>query len=311
MADGVTGTTGDGNSSGVIGENTDGGNGVFGTSVSGNAVAGKSQSGNAGYFISQGAGSLYTESSGGDALSAVSHSVSDVAVRAINAAGGGCIYAESTAGNPATAAIFNKASGPAVFADSAANDGVAGISHYAPPDPSHLLDHAGVMAINSAGGAALIAKGDAHVVGKLTAVDVILAGSDCAEEFDVGSAGEMAPGTVVVFDANGAIEPSQYPYDKCVAGVVSGAGEYRPAVIMGRKHLEGKRVPVALVGRVYCKADATHGSIEMGDLLTTSPTFGHAMKAIDQGRSFGAVIGKALRPLTGGQALIPILIALQ
>jgi hypothetical protein len=35
------------------------------------------------------------------------------------------------------------------------------------------------------------------------------------------------------------------------------------------------------------------------------------MKAIEPLKAFGAVIGKALRQLTEGQGLIPILIALQ
>jgi hypothetical protein len=52
-------------------------------------------------------------------------------------------------------------------------------------------------------------------------------------------------------------------------------------------------------------------SIEVGDLLTTSPTPGCAMKVIDPLKAFGAVIGKALRPLERGEGLIPILIALQ
>jgi hypothetical protein len=71
------------------------------------------------------------------------------------------------------------------------------------------------------------------------------------------------------------------------------------------------RKPIALVGKVYCKVDAQYGAVETGDLLTTSPTPGHAMKATDQLKAFGAVIGKALRPLKEGHALIPILIALQ
>ena len=71
------------------------------------------------------------------------------------------------------------------------------------------------------------------------------------------------------------------------------------------------RMPLALVGKVYCKVDAGHGAIEIGDLLTTSPTPGHAMKAADPMRAFGAVIGKALRPLASGTGLIPILVALQ
>jgi hypothetical protein len=57
--------------------------------------------------------------------------------------------------------------------------------------------------------------------------------------------------------------------------------------------------------------DARYSPIEVGDLLTTSPTLGHAMKATDSQKAFGSVIGKALSPLVAGQGLIPILIALQ
>ena len=56
--------------------------------------------------------------------------------------------------------------------------------------------------------------------------------------------------------------------------------------------------------------DAGYAAVEVGDLLTTSPTRGHAMKADDPLKSFGAVIGKALRRLEAGQELIPILVAL-
>jgi hypothetical protein len=63
--------------------------------------------------------------------------------------------------------------------------------------------------------------------------------------------------------------------------------------------------------QVYCKVDAQYAPIEVGDLLTTSPTPGHAMKAADPFKAFGAVIGKALQPLHTGQGLLPILIALQ
>lgn len=66
-----------------------------------------------------------------------------------------------------------------------------------------------------------------------------------------------------------------------------------------------------LVGKVYCKVDAGYGAVEIGDLLTTSPTPGHAMKAADASIAFGAVIGKSLARLPSGQGMIPIRIALQ
>jgi hypothetical protein len=70
-------------------------------------------------------------------------------------------------------------------------------------------------------------------------------------------------------------------------------------------------MPLALIGRVCCKVDADYCPIEIGDLLTTSPTPGHAMKAADPLKAFGTVIGKALHPLESGHGLIPILVALQ
>jgi hypothetical protein len=70
-------------------------------------------------------------------------------------------------------------------------------------------------------------------------------------------------------------------------------------------------MPLALVGKVYCKVDADPAPIGVGDLLTTSARAGFGMKATDSAQAFGAVIGKALKPLRAGQGMIPILVALQ
>jgi hypothetical protein len=94
-------------------------------------------------------------------------------------------------------------------------------------------------------------------------------------------------------------------------GVVSGAGDYKPGIVLDKQHSESGRKPIALLGKVFCKVDAQHGAIEVGDLLTTAPTPGHAMKVTDPMKAFGAVIGKACARLGEGRALIPILIALQ
>jgi hypothetical protein len=141
--------------------------------------------------------------------------------------------------------------------------------------------------------------------------DILLTGADCAEYFDVTEGRALEPGTVIVIDQDGAIRESHHAYDKKVAGVISGAGEYKHAIILDQRPSEKGRMPVALVGKVYCKVDAEYSPIQVGDLLTTSPTPGHAMKAAESKRTFGAVIGKALRSLDRGQSLIPILIALQ
>ena len=63
---------------------------------------------------------------------------------------------------------------------------------------------------------------------------------------------------------------------------------------------DANRCPLALSGKVWCKVDADWAPIEVGDMLTTSPTPGHAMRATDPARAFGAVIGKALGSLSVG-----------
>lgn len=141
--------------------------------------------------------------------------------------------------------------------------------------------------------------------------DIILKNADCAEEFDIMSASAHDAGTVMVLDGEGALRESTEAYDRKVAGVLSGAGEYRPGIVLDSKESRENRRPLALVGKVYCKVDADRAPVEVGDLLTTSPTPGHAMKAADPLQAFGAVIGKALRPLKEGKGLIPILVALQ
>ena len=142
--------------------------------------------------------------------------------------------------------------------------------------------------------------------------DIILRNADCAEDFDLAPATSMIePGMVMVLDQEGTLRPSSVAYDKRVAGVISGAGACKPAIVLNRHASARHRVPLALVGRVYCMVDATQSSVEVGDLLTTSSTSGHAMKATDPLRAFGAVIGKALQPFSGCTGMIPILVALQ
>jgi hypothetical protein len=148
-------------------------------------------------------------------------------------------------------------------------------------------------------------NGDLQVQG-----DIFLPGADCAEHFDVSDAGLIEAGDVVVIDQAGNLERSSTPYDRKVAGVVSGAGRFRPGIVLDKQEA-GNRLPVALVGKVYCKVDADFGRIDVGDLLTSSPTGGHAMKAEDSAKSFGAVIGKALGSLATGQGLVPMLVCLQ
>ena|SRR5215207_7540695 len=149
-------------------------------------------------------------------------------------------------------------------------------------------------------------EGNLDVSGRLN-----LPNADCAEDFDVAGAKEIEPGTVTVLNQEGALQQSQEAYDKRVAGVVAGAGGYKPGITLDKQQSQDNRIPVALLGKVYCRVDAEYLPVEVGDLLTTSSTPGHAMKAADPFKAFGAVLGKALRPLKEGQGLIPVLVTLQ
>lgn len=101
-------------------------------------------------------------------------------------------------------------------------------------------------------------------------------------------------------------------YDKRVAGCLSGAGGLQPGLVMQQGDLARPSVfPVALTGRVYCRADASFGAIQPGDLLTTSATPGHLQLLSDPAQAFGAVIGKAMSALEDGLGLVLVLVTLQ
>ncbi|GIH06508.1 hypothetical protein Rhe02_45750 [Rhizocola hellebori] len=179
-------------------------------------------------------------------------------------------------------------------------------------------DQAGVVGVSKhfvgvwgEGSPAGFFKGDVHVTG-----DLILEGADLAEQFEVadtlGCGEEVGPGMVVVLNDDGALAPSTREYDTRVAGVVSGAGDRVPAIVLDRQETGGSswRRAVALVGKAWCQADATTRPIQVGDLLTTSSSRGHAMAASDRHAAFGAIIGKALTPLTSGTGLVLVLVGL-
>ena len=150
-----------------------------------------------------------------------------------------------------------------------------------------------------------------------------LLNADCAEDFDVSDleAKRVEAGTVMVLTENGSLQSSHQEYDKKVAGIVSGASGYKPAMVLNRqinlkikikiKNKNRHRLPIALMGKVYCKVDARNSPIEIGDLLTTSSTKGYAMKAENPMKAFGAVIGKALGSIKEGLGMIPVLVTLQ
>jgi hypothetical protein len=111
-------------------------------------------------------------------------------------------------------------------------------------------------------------------------------------------------GDVLVVDLAGPdrMRASTSPGDRAVVGVVA----EEPETADGESAL---RAPVAFAGIVSCKVDAGYGSIRAGDLLVTSPTPGHAMRADDP--EPGTVLGKALEPLDSGSGAIRVLVTLR
>jgi hypothetical protein len=163
-------------------------------------------------------------------------------------------------------------------------------------NPTAPLTVQGNVQVRGAGGQTIIELGE---------------GLDYAEGFDIAQNKYAAPGTVVVIDADnpGELTTSTTPYDSRVAGIVAGAKGLGSAVRLAADRFDCQ---VALAGRVYCNVDATYGAIQPGDLLTTSPTPGHAMKVTDSQRATGAVLGKAMQALPRGEkGQILVLVTLQ
>jgi hypothetical protein len=295
--------------------------GVYGISATSIGIKGESQNGIGIYGLSVKAGiGIQGESQDADAVNGLSHSNQHAGVSANNDAGGYGLWA-------------NSPNGTGIYGHSTAAIGVQGESQDADAvnGLSHSNQHAGVSANNDAGGYGLWANspsgtgiwakgtpagyfdGDVQVTGTITVgTDIIFSNAaDFAEDFDLKSFSTAEPGTVMVLGEHGGIEPSQSEYDRKVAGVISGAGDYKPGLILDRRPTGDERGTLALVGKVFCKVDAAYGGIRPGDMLTTSPTPGYAMRADDPARAFGSVIGKALGRCESGRGLVPILIALQ
>jgi hypothetical protein len=138
-----------------------------------------------------------------------------------------------------------------------------------------------------------------------------ITGADVAEKFSVSEQAE--PGMVVAIDPerSGELCLARGEYNRCVAGVISGAGDLPTGAILGNLQGQQKALPVALSGRVWVKCDASNRPIAPGDLLTTSDRPGLAMKVGDYTQAQGAIIGKAMTALASGEGLVLALVSLQ
>jgi len=294
--------------------------GISGVAGSGTAlalqkagIAGASSLGPGGYFTSTLTG-LYATGLSGPAIEAYKGGPVD---------GYDFSYTISASGGlvPGFSTIFGSAwAGPGVYGRSQNGSGVLGESGYSGvgpiEDPLNSLSEntgAGVLGYSTNGPGifawstithSLVVSGSAYISSDLFVGGTVTENADIAEYYV--AVGNLEPGDVVVLDPDTSLglRLSDQPYDTRVAGIIS----TDPAIVLPGA-VDG--VPLALVGRVPAKVDASFGAIQVGDLLTTSPTPGHAMLCVDRIQCIGAIIGKALEPLESGTDSIMILVTLQ
>jgi len=109
---------------------------------------------------------------------------------------------------------------------------------------------------------------------------------------------------VVIITEDGGVMRSFKPFATNAIGVIS----TNPAQIL-RDGLENA-VAVALNGIVPCKVTTENGLIKPGDLLASSSTPGHAMRA-GENPPAGTVIGKALTSLEEEAGVVEIMVMMQ
>jgi hypothetical protein len=202
-------------------------------------------------------------------------------------------------------------SGVGVSGTSGTNDGIVGWTDSAQKSGifGWSTNGTGVTASSSAGTALLV--DGTSIFKKYASFEG--GHGDIAENYRASE--PLEAGDVVVISDEGGmmLALARTAYDTSVVGVIAGS----PSLRLAGGLVDAVGVPLALIGRVQCKVDAQYGAIAPGDLLTSSPTPGHAMKAepltvgeIEIHRP-GTVIGKALQSWTEGSGQIEIIVTLQ
>lgn len=109
----------------------------------------------------------------------------------------------------------------------------------------------------------------------------------------------VEPGDLLVLDqlVPGLLRRAETALDPLVVGVASGPSEERGGRLV---------VPLAETSFASVKVDASLGAIAPGDLLVSSATRGHAMRATDAPQ--GTVFAKALEPLEFGTGIVRVLV---
>jgi hypothetical protein len=211
--EGVRGHSKNRNHGGVVGTNDGGGDAVFGESSTkgGSGVKGVSHNANGAVvgvndFGELGGNGGWFQSAQGEGVRGVSENANHGAVVGVNTGGGFGVYGKSDEGQ-------------GVVGESNQQAGVFGRG----PTGGRFEGGSGpaVDAVSLHGGLAGRFDGNVEVTGDLT-----LAGADYAEALTAAEPA-LEPGTVVVINEQGEVEPCRREYDTAVAGVVSGGGGVR------------------------------------------------------------------------------------
>ncbi len=275
---------------GVYGISKGGGPGVTGIGTSGYGVLARSDNSHSVYVPSSGASGVYVATAG-------THGV-DVA----SAAGSGVkVYSAGENG-----VHVNSAGWSGVYVASSGYDAIR----------VQTAGQDGLRFFEGIGRDYIRAGSDAHLDFRVENDGTVRARGYATfpdfAELMAAEAGASAyePGDVMVISMSldRAAALSSEPYSTLVLGVYSET----PGFIGSPNPMEPQgddEVPVAVVGIVPCKVSAENGAIHRGDLLVTSSTPGHAMRADDP--PAGTILGKALASFDGGTGIIQVLVTLQ
>ena len=159
----------------------------------------------------------------------------------------------------------------------------------------YIADGEGTVAIqlsgNKDGGVIIYGERSLHVRGKRI--------HDYAEILELAVRDGIAAGSVVAWDprARGLV-PASVSNCRLTIGVISGAGGFRPGMVIGSRADGTRDFPVSMSGLVHVRVNGEGGTVRPGDRLVPSSVPGVGMRADDPAP--GTVFGKALAPWSGG-----------
>ncbi len=135
---------------------------------------------------------------------------------------------------------------------------------------------------------------------KLTDEGVWSKGNDYSDVFELATRDKVIPGTVMSVLPNSInVAPSKIAYDENVIGVISGAGSLEIGTSLGSRKDGSTDLPIAVAGQIYVRVCDEGGKVRPGDLLVSSSIPGVAMKASNDKKLIGNVVGKAMGSYMG------------